>query len=469
MPKRRRKGLSVMETMAALLLLLLAWFIEHPWISWSLMGFASVLVLIGAWRKLHTDRRITSSLGTSPANDSNRATHAPSPNEAQELGVCVKEGALTDHDSLLWPVTPRWGHVTAEPSQVGIVMRNGSLHSRWHGGRKAVPVTGEIRTYLVSTRPFDIRFSVSDATPGPQSAQAMLEGTTSDHSPIHGSVEVRLQVNEEVADWLLNIGGQVTTTDVARHIRLDVATAVAAVGSEHAASEFRGYSQDISESISEELEKALKRHGLGVVRLYANLSAGTPTLDSGPTNTKTVSTDSPPQPTVPNTERAWIVRGKAGGKYWVVDQFVDKEVVSIGWPAMGDLSRFSAKGELRSALKRFHPESGDGTVNILWGFCREICVGDVIVTPAPNPLSAKPRTKPSQIVIWRCIGPYEYNPGVIECSKYPFASIRKVERVAIVSVSRLSQKLQDRLQLPPTVSPIKQQEYVQELESAIKS
>src|SRR5262245_46160851 len=82
----------------------------------------------------------------------------------------------------------------------------------------------------------------------------------------------------------------------------------------------------------------------------------------------------------------WMVRAGEGGS--LVEDFLDRKVVSIGWNEIGDLTKFKDYESLKDAMRRGFPEYKDGQVNISTGqvyrFLREIKKGDAVVTYNPS-------------------------------------------------------------------------------------
>ena len=85
-----------------------------------------------------------------------------------------------------------------------------------------------------------------------------------------------------------------------------------------------------------------------------------------------------------------------------------------------------------AALRMSPSESRVGNVaNQLWRFGNEICVGDWILSP---------RSKPGNVMIGRCISPYEYAPGRLDKTQFPY--IIGVDWIVDLARGSLSEDLQ---------------------------
>jgi restriction system protein len=82
----------------------------------------------------------------------------------------------------------------------------------------------------------------------------------------------------------------------------------------------------------------------------------------------------------------WMVRAGEGG--FVIDEFLQKKIVGIGWKDMGDLSKFSDYVSLKNGVRSSYPDYKDGKVNIvasqLYRFSKEFKKGDKVVTYNPT-------------------------------------------------------------------------------------
>ena len=96
------------------------------------------------------------------------------------------------------------------------------------------------------------------------------------------------------------------------------------------------------------------------------------------------SDDSPPTPVGTSAEwfeerfngaNAWLIAPGEGARLWT--DFVNSEVVAIGWDDLGDLSAFSTQDDMQDELTKHG--FGKTASHMTWNFCREMSVGDVVV------------------------------------------------------------------------------------------
>lgn len=82
----------------------------------------------------------------------------------------------------------------------------------------------------------------------------------------------------------------------------------------------------------------------------------------------------------------WMVRAGEGG--FLIEEFLKKNMVSLGWKDLGDLSKFPDYPALKKAVRENYPDYKDGKVNIvtsqLYRFSQEIQKGDNVVTYNPE-------------------------------------------------------------------------------------
>ena len=84
-----------------------------------------------------------------------------------------------------------------------------------------------------------------------------------------------------------------------------------------------------------------------------------------------------------NYQNAWVIAAGKGGSLW--DDFVNSNMIKMGWNDVGDLSSVSKKEQLKSIVKNAYPNySGEGAENsnkvveMLWAFLHEMKVGDIV-------------------------------------------------------------------------------------------
>jgi predicted Mrr-cat superfamily restriction endonuclease len=79
----------------------------------------------------------------------------------------------------------------------------------------------------------------------------------------------------------------------------------------------------------------------------------------------------------------WLVRaGRTGDRE---DLALESNIATIGWGELGDLTRFSEKPEIQSALATCHPDANIGRLRNwagqVWAFYRTINIGDIVAMP----------------------------------------------------------------------------------------
>ncbi len=86
------------------------------------------------------------------------------------------------------------------------------------------------------------------------------------------------------------------------------------------------------------------------------------------------------------SRKMWLVR--AGEGAYLFDEFINKQVVAIGWNEVGDLKGATSTGVIKNSLKKHYPEYKDGKVNItagqLYRFACEFKIHDEVITYNPD-------------------------------------------------------------------------------------
>lgn len=81
-------------------------------------------------------------------------------------------------------------------------------------------------------------------------------------------------------------------------------------------------------------------------------------------------------------QTAWMVRAGQGAH--LAEDFLDKNIVSLGWKHMGDLSNLKTLNDIKDKYKKTYPDHKPGKVNLCAGqlnrLRNEIKVGDSVVT-----------------------------------------------------------------------------------------
>lgn len=83
---------------------------------------------------------------------------------------------------------------------------------------------------------------------------------------------------------------------------------------------------------------------------------------------------------VEQSKNAWLMA--PGENAYLLDDFVNSGMTKIGWNEVGDLSEFTTKAELSNSLKEnfdgYKSKNPSFVAGMLWTFCHEIKIGDVI-------------------------------------------------------------------------------------------
>ena len=86
------------------------------------------------------------------------------------------------------------------------------------------------------------------------------------------------------------------------------------------------------------------------------------------------------------TTKMWMVRAGQGGSY--VDDFIENNLVAIGWGQIGTLTKDDSKKSISSKISKEWPNITKGKVSISTGmvyrFINEIEIGDKVVTYDPS-------------------------------------------------------------------------------------
>lgn len=122
----------------------------------------------------------------------------------------------------------------------------------------------------------------------------------------------------------------------------------------------------------------------------------------------------------------WLVR--AGEAAYLVDDFVSKNIIAIGWDEIGDLTKVESLEGIKKLLRNCFPGYKEGKINItagqLYRFRSIFKKEDVVLTYDPDERVYH---------IGKIISDYEYNTGLTE-----MCHIRKVEWLGIVLRDDLS-------------------------------
>lgn len=112
--------------------------------------------------------------------------------------------------------------------------------------------------------------------------------------------------------------------------------------------------------------------------------------------------------------RIWMVR--AGSAGYLLDEFLDNEIIAIGWNDLKEINKKTTQPELKMEYYKTYPEDSDGRVNQtvgqIWRFVNQFQIGDKVVTYDWNSRN---------YYLGEIVSDYEFN------TKYEFHHIRKVE------------------------------------------
>lgn len=87
-----------------------------------------------------------------------------------------------------------------------------------------------------------------------------------------------------------------------------------------------------------------------------------------------------------NKNQLWMVR--AGEGAFLLDDFINKSIIAIGWNATGDLSTIDKIDKIKSLISSNYPEYKLGAVNMsagqIYRFIHEFKIGDAVMTYNPS-------------------------------------------------------------------------------------
>lgn len=80
--------------------------------------------------------------------------------------------------------------------------------------------------------------------------------------------------------------------------------------------------------------------------------------------------------------KIWMVRSGSGG--YLIDEFLDNNIIAIGWNDIGKIKKNISYAALRKNFEDAYPEDSDGRVNQcmgqIWRFYNEFSMGDKVIT-----------------------------------------------------------------------------------------
>ena len=188
-------------------------------------------------------------------------------------------------DAILWEVEPDRGlfggrgSLTVMPFEIGVVIRDGEVVDVFESGKRNLPRKGEVRTYVASAKPFDLKFDLKDpfgaGHRGTDLDQFVL---TRDREVVTGSVDLRLRVVPKNVEHLLKLlgpgSGGVTQGDVSDVIKGELQAKVLDLDiHQHTAEELRGNRElfrRMYESVEIEMSSSIRFFGLRLDNFYPN-------------------------------------------------------------------------------------------------------------------------------------------------------------------------------------------------------
>ena len=139
-------------------------------------------------------------------------------------------------------------------------------------------------------------------------------------------------------------------------------------------------------------------------------------------------------------------------------KFLERGVVAIGWPQLGDLSRYESREAIREALPRKFPGLSQSAAAVwtdnLFGFSRELPESDFVITYDPNE---------RLYAVGKIAGEYTYDPEFFGFRENNFPNLIRVNWNPVrFSRSELSGSAQSALGLRPTVFQVNDKAAVEE-------
>ena len=144
----------------------------------------------------------------------------------------------------------------------------------------------------------------------------------------------------------------------------------------------------------------------------------------------------------------WMCRAEWAGT--VLHHFLNKDIAYLGWGKTGVIYPETTRQELRDRVGRanptMHPNAVGNATRCIWEFCREVQIGDAILTYGPP-------TRLYHVGVVKSDADYRtgiwVNPVTLDECEVP-RYVRKVDWGATISRDRLSPASQRYLGRPPT-------------------
>lgn len=147
------------------------------------------------------------------------------------------------------------------------------------------------------------------------------------------------------------------------------------------------------------------------------------------------------------------------------EKFLARGVVAIGWPALGDLSRFTSREEIceeiiEERLRRhltISRQSAGAQAGNLFRFSRELLVGDLVITYDPAPTRRL-------YAVGKIAGEYTYDPKFFDFQEDNFPNLIPVDWNPVrFRRSQLSGSAKSALGPQPTVFQVRNEAAVEEI------
>ena len=165
----------------------------------------------------------------------------------------------------------------------------------------------------------------------------------------------------------------------------------------------------------------------------------------------------------PHPQKMYMVRGGFKGVHF--GKFLERGVVAIGWPQLGDLSRYESREAIREALLRKFPGLSPRPAAVwtdnLFGFSRELSKSDFVITYNPNE---------RLYAVGKIAGEYNYDPKFFAFGENNFPNLISVDWNPIRFQRRqLSGSAQKALDPKPTVFQVKNEAAVEEILGLVRN
>lgn len=123
----------------------------------------------------------------------------------------------------------------------------------------------------------------------------------------------------------------------------------------------------------------------------------------------------------------WLVRAGRRGRH--ASDFVAKNVIAVGWPAVGDLAGRDRPALLETVRLEYGEKNASGIVGILHRFANQIAVGDLVLTPD---------SETRELHGGRVTGEYQHDPDAL-LADYP--NVRTVQWIKTFSRDELPKRI----------------------------